>query len=172
MDPLWAGFTAWLYMLEGEWDKAEEISEECLVFATTLDLCRYALGQIYSAQGRIDEAVAIHEQIPQGDPFRNWALGISYGLAGRDDQAQSIIDAMTVNATPRDQFHIALAYAAMGEHEQAATWMNAAYEGRADWLPWVVHPYSYGGAVEQFRGNAAFQAIVDQMNIPAARLTD
>ncbi len=172
VDPLWAGFTAWLYMLEGEWDKAEEISEECLVFATTLDLCRYALGQIYSAQGRIDEAVAIHEQIPQGDPFRNWALGISYGLAGRDDQAQSIIDAMTVNATPRDQFHIALAYAAMGEHEQAATWMNAAYEGRADWLPWVVHPYSYGGAVEQFRGNAAFQAIVDQMNIPAARLTD
>jgi TolB-like protein len=70
VDPLWAGFTAWIYMLEERWEKAEAIAEECLQFASTLDLCRYALGQIYSAQGRFDEAVAIHEQISQGDPFR------------------------------------------------------------------------------------------------------
>jgi TolB-like protein/tetratricopeptide (TPR) repeat protein len=169
VDPLWAGFTAWIYMLEERWEEAEAIAEECLQFSSTLDLCRYALGQIYSAQGRFDEAVAIHEQIPQDDPFRNWSLGISYGLAGQHDQAQAVIDAMTVNATPRNQFHIALAYAAMGDHEQAATWMNVAYEGRADWLPWVVHANAYGGAVEDFRGHPGFNAIVDQMAIPAAQ---
>jgi TolB-like protein/Flp pilus assembly protein TadD len=169
LDPLWAGFTAWIYMVEERWEEGEAIAEECLQFAITLDLCRYALGQIYSAQGRFDEAVAIHEQIPQDDPFRNWALGISYGLAGQRDQAQSVIDAMAVNATPRNQFHIALAYAAMGEVEQAVTWMNVAYESRADWLPWVVHPSSYGGPVEILRDHPGFQAIVDQMNIPAAQ---
>jgi len=169
VDPLWAGFTAWIYMLEGRWDEGIATAEECLLFEATLDLCRYALGQIYSAQGEYDKAVAIHEEIPVGDPFRNWALGISYGLAGRHDQAQALIDDMAVNATPRSQFHIALAYAAMGEPEQAATWLNAAYESRADWLPWVVHPYSYGGAVEPLRDNPTFQAIVDQMNIPAAQ---
>ena len=169
VDPLWAGFTSWLFMLEGQFDEAEQIGAECLMFATSLDLCRYTLGQIYSAQGRHDEAVEIHEQIPVGDPFRNWSLGISYGFAGRHDQAQSVIDAMSVNATPRDQLHIALAYAAMGELEQAITWMNVAYESRADWLPWVVHPNAYGGAVEPMREHPGFKAIVEQMNIPAAQ---
>lgn len=169
VDPLWAGFTAWLYMLEERWDEAIDTAEECLLFETNLDLCRYALGQVYSAQGDYDRAVEIHEQIPPGDPFRNWALGISYGLAGKNDQAQSIINTLSVNATPRDQFHIALAYAAMGETENAVTWINVAYESKADWLPWVVHPHAYGGSVELLRENPGFRAIVDQMAIPAAQ---
>ena len=169
VDPLWAGFTAWLYMLEERWDEAIDTGEECLLFETDLDLCRYVLGQVYSAQGDYDRAVEIHEQIPPEDPFRNWALGISYGLAGKNDQAQSIINTLSVNATPRDQFHIALAYAAMGETENAVTWMNVAYESKADWLPWVVHPHAYGGPVEILRDNPGFRAIVDQMAIPAAQ---
>ena len=170
VDPLWAGFTAWIYLLEeSRWDDAIETAEECLLFETSFDLCRYALGQVYSARGDYDRAIEIHEQIPPGDPFRNWALGISYGLAGKQDQARAVIDALSINATPRDQFHIALAYAAMGELNNAITWMNAAYESRADWLPWVVYPHAYGGAVEPLRDHPGFQAIVDQMNIPAAR---
>lgn len=169
VDPLWAGFTAWIYLLEERWDEAIETAEECLLFESGLDLCRYALGQVYSARGEYDLAIEIHEQIPPGDPFRNWSLGISYGLAGKHDQAQSIIDALSVNATPRNQFHIALAYASMGEIEKAIAWMNVAYESKADWLPWVVHPHAYGGAVEPLRDHPGFRAIVDQMNIPAAR---
>ena len=85
------------------------------------------------------------------------------------DEAKATIDKMAVNATPRNQFHIALAYAAMGETENALAWLNIAYESRADWLPWVVHPNAYGGAVEPLRGELGFQVIVDQMNIPAAQ---
>ena len=169
VDPLWAGFTAWIYMLEGRWDEALATAEECEQFSITLDLCKYALGQIYSAQGEYDRAVEVHERIPVGDPFRNWSLGISYGLAGRHDQAQAVINEMAVNATPRDQLHIALAYASMGEVEQSLTWLNVAYESRSDWLPWVVHPYAFGGAVEPLRDEPVFQVIVEQMNIPFAQ---
>ncbi len=169
VDPLWAGFTSWLYLLEGNWDEAEKVARECLMFATTLDLCRYSLGQIYTSQGRFEEAVVIHEQISQGDPFRNWSLGISYGLAGRHDQAQAVINDLSVNSTPRDQFHIALAYAAMGETDNALAWLNTAYESRADWLPWVVFPNAYGGPVEALREHPGFKAIIEQMNIPAAQ---
>lgn len=166
VDALWAGFTSWIYMIEGRWDEATQIAEECELFASTLDLCKYTLGQIYSAQGEFEKAVAVHELIPVGDPFRNWSLGISYGLAGRIDEAQATIDKMAVNATPRNQFHIALAYAAMGEIEQSLAWLNIAYESRADWLPWVALPYAYGGAVEPLRDEPGFQAIIDQLNIP------
>ena len=37
------------------------------------------------------------------------------------------------------------------------------------WLPWVVHPNAYGGAVEPMREHPVFKAIVEQMNIPAAQ---
>ncbi len=170
VDPLWAGFTAWIYMLEGRWDEAMATAHECEQFSSVLDLCKYAMGQIYSAQGEYDQAVEVHERIPVDDPFRNWSLGISYGLAGRHDQAQAVINEMAVNATPRDQLHIALAYAAMGELDNALTWLNVAYESRSDWLPWVVHPYAFGGAVEPLRDEPAFIAIIDQMNIPFAQL--
>ena len=169
VDPLWAGFTSWLYMLEGRWEKATQIAEECQVFAVSLDLCRYTLGQIYSAQGNYDKAIEIHEQIAAGDPFRNWSLGISYGFAGRRDEAQAVISQLSVNATPRSQLHIAFAYAAMGETEHALSWLNVAYESRADWLPWVVLPHAYGGSVESLRDEPGFRAIVDQLNIPAAQ---
>jgi hypothetical protein len=60
----------------------------------------------------------------------------------------------------------------MGKIEEAATWMNVAYESRADWLPWVVNPHAYGGAVEPLREHPGFKAIVDQMVIPAAQPFD
>jgi len=169
VDPLWAGFTAWLYMVEGRWDDAIRTAEECLMFSAQLDLCRYALGQVYSARGDYDRAVEIHEQIPAEDPFRNWALGISYGLAGRDEDARAVIDRLAVNATPRSQLHIALAYSAMGDIDQALTWLNVAYESRSDWLPWIVLHNAYGGAAEPLRDEPGFQAIVSQMHIPAAQ---
>ncbi|MDJ0813406.1 MAG: hypothetical protein QNJ23_06745 [Woeseiaceae bacterium] len=170
VDPLWAGFTAWIYLLnEDRWEDAVVTAEECLMFASTLDLCRYTLGQVYSARGDFDAAIEIHEQIPVEDPFRNWALGISYGLAGRHDQAQSVIDAMAINATPRDQLHIAFAYAAMDDIENALAWMNVAYESRADWLPWIVYEHAYGGALKEIREHPGFRAIVQQLDIPAAQ---
>ena len=169
IDPLWAGFAAWLYMVEGRFEEATQTAEECLLFSQDLDLCRYTLGQIYSAQGDFDAAVETHEKIAVGDPFRNWALGISYALAGRKDDALQAIEAMSVNATTRDQLHITLAYSAMGDIEQAMTWLGVAYESRSDWLPWAVLPYAFGGSVEPLRDEAGYQVIVDAMNIPVAQ---
>jgi tetratricopeptide (TPR) repeat protein len=169
VDPIWAGFSAWLYMVEGRWDEGIETAEECTLFPRPLDICLYALGEIYSAQGDFDKAVEVHERISAEDPFRNWSLGISYAQAGRHDDALKVIEAMAINATPRDQLHIALAYSAMGDIEQALIWLGVAYESRSDWLPWVVLPYAYGGSVEPLREEAGFKAIVDSMNIPVAQ---
>jgi TolB-like protein/Flp pilus assembly protein TadD len=168
VDSLWAGFAAWLYMTEGRWEDAIQTAEECRQFSRELDLCLYTLGQTHAAQGDFDKAIEIQEQIAVGDPFRDWALVISYAQAGRTDESLQLISRMSVNATPRHQLHIALAYAAMGDFEQSLSWLGAAYESRSDWLPWVVLPNSYGGSVEPLREEAGFKAIVDAMDIPAS----
>ena len=123
--------------------------------------------QIYSSQGDIGKAIEVHEQMSPLDPFRAWALSISYAQAGRKAEAQELIDALSINATPRNQLHIALAYSAMGETEQALNWLNIAYENRSDWLPWIVLPYAYGGSVEPIREEPGYQAIVQALNLPA-----
>ena len=168
VDAIWAGFAAWLYMVEGMWDEGIRAGEECLAFSIQLDICRYSLGQIHAAQGNYDKAVEIQEQIAPQDPFRAWGLAISYAQAGRRNDAQQLIDALAINPTPRSQLHIALAYSAMGETEEALNWLNIAYGNRSDWLPWMVLPNAYGGSVEPIRNEPGFQAIVQSLNLPAA----
>ncbi|MDH3748202.1 MAG: hypothetical protein OER97_08335 [Gammaproteobacteria bacterium] len=167
VDPIWAGFTAWLYMLDSQWGKAIETCEECLSFAPNFWLCQYVLGQIYSAQGQIDKALAAHESMPDGTIFKPWAIGITFALAGRRDDAMRTITAMQATATPRDNFHIALTYSALGDSDAAFEWFSAAFESRSDWLPWIALPYAYGGAVEPIRNDPRFQALIERLDLPS-----
>lgn len=167
IDPLWAGFTAWLYMLEARWEEATNTATECLDFAPGFWLCQYALGQIYSAQGRIDEALAVHTAMPEESIFTPWAAGITYGLAGRRADAERMIVAMRRTLTEKDELHIALTYAALGEVDEAMRWFDVAYENRSDWLPWVALPHAYGGALEPIRDEPRFRALVDALALPA-----
>lgn len=166
LDPIWAGFAAWLYMLEERWDEGIDAAEECLRFNPEFPLCIYALGQIYSASGDIEQSLAVHSALPVGTEFRQWSLGISYALAGREADSRAIISEMQADPTPRDELHIALAYSALGEFDAAIEWLERAYESRSDWLPWVVLENAYGGSVEPIRDDPRFQVIVDQLNLP------
>lgn len=168
LDPLWAGFTAWLYMLEARWDEAETVARACLEFAPGFWLCDYTLGQIYSAQGRFDEALAAHSAISQDTIFAPWALGPTYALAGNRSGAERMIEAMQRTMTPKDELHIALTYAALGDVDDAMYWFDVAYRNRSDWLPWIALPNAYGGALEGIRGEPRFEALVESLALPQA----
>lgn len=166
LDPIWAGFAAWLYMTRGRWEDGIAAADECLTFAPGFPLCLYALGQIHSAQGDHGEAVAAHERIARGQRFVYWSLGPSYALAGRLDEARAMVAEMAVNPTPRDELHLALTYSAMGDIDEAVRWLEIAFESRSDWLPWIVLDNAYGGSVEPMRGDPRFQALVARLNLP------
>ena len=165
VEPLWAGFTAWLYMIEGRLDDALPIAEECLSYEPEFWLCLYTIGQIHTVQGNFDEAIAAHERLLPQPQFANWALGITYGLAGERDKALASIEAMKATGGPRDILHIAMAYSALGDVDEALDWMDKAVEIRADWLPWVARPHAYGGALEAIRDEPRFRAMVDELGI-------
>ena len=166
LDPIWAGFAAWLYMIPARWDEGVAAAEECLAFSPGFPLCLYVLGQIHSARGDYEAAIAAHERIPRTQRFAYWALGPTYGLAGRLDEARAIAAEMAKDSTGRDMLHLALTYSAMGEIDDAVSWLERAFEARSDWLPWVVLDNAYGGSVEAMRGDPRFQALVTRLNLP------
>ncbi len=171
LDPLWAGFAAWLYMIEERWEEGIDAAEECTSLAPGFPMCDYALGQLYSAMGDIEKAVEVHERMLPGSTMTNWAIGPTYAMAGRHDDARKIAELMAVDPTPRDMMHLAFTYSAMGEMDEALRWLELSFENKADWLPWIVLRHSYGGAVEPMRDHPRFKAIVEKLNLPPSKET-
>ncbi len=167
LDPLWAGFAAYLYMLEERWEEGLDVVEECLSFSPGMWICDFALGQLYRAMGDREKAVEAHEKMAPGLPMTNWALGPTYGMAGRLDEARRIAEIMAADPTPRDMLYVALTYSAMGDMDASMHWLELAYENRSDWLPWIVLRNAFGGAVEPMRDEPRYKAIVEKLNLPS-----
>jgi TolB-like protein/Tfp pilus assembly protein PilF len=165
VEPLWAGFTAWMYMAEGQLDEAMSDAEECLTYEPDFWLCLYTIGQIHALRGEFDAAILVHERMLVDPVVAHWALGITYAMADERDKALASIEEMKKVSGPKDMFHIALTYAVLGDLETAMDWMDKAVEIRTDWLPWIARPHAYGGAVAPLRGHPRYEALIDELGV-------
>lgn len=165
LDPTWAAFAGWLYMLERRYEEAYTAVHESLELATDMPLTLYGLGQLYSSQGLFDKAVEVHEQIPADNPVRNWALGPSYAMAGRREDALQIAAAMSESQMPKDKLHLAFLHAGLGDHDEAMWVLESCYETRVDWLPWIANNNAFGGVLAPLRDDPRFQALIKKMNL-------
>ncbi len=166
LSPVWPSFACWLYIVADRFDEAVAACEEGLDLAPGFPLALYGLGQVYSAQGRIEEAIAVHEQIPEGLPIRYWALGPTYAMAGRREDALMMAEAMMIDPGPKDLLHIAFTYAGLGDTDGAIRRLETAYEARVDWFPWIAIHNGYGGVLEGIRQDPRFQEIVGRLSLP------
>jgi len=166
LDPLWAGFAAWIYMLEGRWAEAILGCNECLAYTPGFGFCLYTLAQVYTAQGETELAVDILESGNRADPFVIWGLAPTYAMAGRDKDALQIAAMLDLQHTPRNLMHLSFTYSALGDIDKAIEYLKLAYEARADWLPWIAFENAYGGAVEPMRGDPRFEELVARFELP------
>lgn len=166
LDPLWAGFAAWIYMLEDRWEEAEQGADECISLDPGFTFCHYAYAHVLTAQGRYDEAVKILESVALDNSFILWSLPPTYAMAGRRDDAMKLVAILDQDHTPRNLMHIAFTYSALGELDEAIQYLELAYDARADWLPWIAFKNAYGGAVEPMRDDPRFRDIVARMKLP------
>jgi len=165
VEPLWAGFTAWMYMIEGRYDEAMQHADECLTYEPGFWLCLYTIGQIHGLRGEFDAAITVHEQMLVEPEVAHWGLGVTYAMAGERDKALASIEAMKEFGGPKDLLHIALTYAVLGDLETAMDWMDKAVEVRTDWVPWVARPYAYGGSAIPLRGHPRFEVLIDDLGV-------
>lgn len=172
IDPTWPFFGGWLYMVAGDYDKAETLLLAALELAPGSPIALYSMSQLYTTRGLVNEAIAFGEQIPVGNPVRNWALGPAYAMAGRTEDALLIAAEMSVAPGPKDKLHLAFTYAGLGDFDAAMQWFELCYTTRADWLPWIVLEGSYGGVLEDIRPDPRFQALVEKLDTRSRKLTD
>ncbi len=166
LQPVWPTFACWLYMVGDRFEDGITACEDALALAPDFPLALYSLGQVYSAQGRFEEAIAAHERIAEGLPWRRWALGPSYAMAGRAEDALRIAAAMDKNALPKDLLHVAFVYAGLGDTDEAIRRLEIAYDARVDWFPWIASHNGYGGVLEGMRDNPRFQDVLARLSLP------
>ncbi|MDH3578570.1 MAG: hypothetical protein OEO71_12230 [Gammaproteobacteria bacterium] len=169
LDPLWAGFAAWIYMLEARWEDAHQAIEECLSYSPGFSFCLYTEAQSLTAQGKVAEALEVLENGDQNDPFVLWALAPTYALAERREDALNIAQGWEAQPTTRNLMHLSFTHSALGDMDKALGYLEQSLEARTDWLPWIVFDNAYGGVVEPMRGHPRYQAVVDQMKLPLSR---
>jgi len=165
LDPTWDFFTGWLYTVQGELDKAEELMLDCLELTPGFPFCLFGLGDVYRMQGNFEEAIQVQEKIPLGNPIRNWALGPTYAMAGREEDALLVAAELSVGRTPKDLLFLAFTYAGLGDFDEAMHWLEVCFENRLDWLPWIALDQAYGGILEELREDARFQALITKLNL-------
>jgi len=98
------------------------------------------------------------------DPYGLAVEASIYGLQGRKDKAEALIKEL--KETARHQyvsgFFLAEAYAGLGQHDQAITWLERAYEQHDEWM---VFANSYPG-LDRLRAEPRFRALMRRMNFP------
>ena len=97
----------------------------------------FNLGRVYVEQGRYEEATRAFEQALQfsGNREGRLALAQAYALAGKTDEARSILKQAIENADGRYLASPMMAhtYLGLGEHDKAFEWLRKGVEERSFW---------------------------------------
>ncbi len=122
----------------------------------------------YEAKGMYDEAVAAAERAADlagpSDLRRRAFLAHAYGMAGRRDRAQAILDQLLMlqRQTYVPPFAIAAAYVGLGDTAQALQWLERGYDGRdGDMVMLKAFPIW-----DPLHGNPRYEALLRQMRFP------
>jgi serine/threonine protein kinase/Tfp pilus assembly protein PilF len=165
VDPLTPIYTAelgWLYWGAGQYEKAIEQAQKSLEMDPDFPVGLHVLGSVYAAQEMYEEAIAVHQKMAAIYPAWKWSLLNTYVLAGRRDETQKILAELADEGRPSDTMPLARICIILGEKEESLRWLEAAYEYRHGWLPWV----SGSPQFELLRDDPRFQDLLRRMNLP------
>jgi TolB-like protein/Tfp pilus assembly protein PilF/predicted Ser/Thr protein kinase len=138
--------------------------QKALVVHPESVFAKWALANTLTSLERYDEAIALFLSRKVPDPGSNFSLGLTYGLAGRKEEAKKVL--ATLLERRKTQFlpptQIALVYAGLGERDTAFAWLESAYEDKA----WLVDLMNVEPLFDVFRKDPRFFDLLRRMNYP------
>jgi tetratricopeptide (TPR) repeat protein len=147
--------------MEGQNDKAIAEAKKCLKLNDNYALGLLITGFGYAGKGMSEEAIAAHRKAVEINPEWKYALGRTYAMAGRKDEARKILAELEKEEpSPFGAWALAIMYTALGENDKAFQWLN--YQPTHGWLPWFsVDPEFY-----PLRTDPRFKELVRKWNLP------
>ena len=162
LNPLYAAWSGWIYWLAGQYEEAIDEARESLELNPDFPWGLHVLGGVYAEKGMFEEAIAAHQKAAAISPAVKWGLGRTYAMAGQRDEARKIAAELEEQPTPMNAWGLAEIYTALGEKDEALRWLEAAYEQRFSWLPWI----RQWSAFEPLWDDPRFKDLVRRLNLP------
>jgi serine/threonine protein kinase/Tfp pilus assembly protein PilF len=157
----------WAFYFARQFGAAVDQCQRALEFDPHSDNAYDCLGSAYLAQGRCDQAIAAFQSavsLSGGDPARRVGLARAYALAGKKAEARNVLDELGQRAksTYVPPYYLAILHAALGENEQAITWLEKAYRERDTYLPYL----KVDEALDPLRPDPRFQELLRRVGLP------
>jgi DNA-binding winged helix-turn-helix (wHTH) protein/tetratricopeptide (TPR) repeat protein len=126
----------------GRYDEALAEARRALEASPHFFLGHAMLGRIYEQLGMYQEAVAEFQKgvnVFGREPQMLAGLGRAYAMAGERDAAMAVLSEMEEIARHRyvPAYWIAMVHAGLGDHDQALSWLERAYDERYFYLVWL-----------------------------------
>jgi TolB-like protein/Tfp pilus assembly protein PilF len=140
VDPLTASYPAQLGMLYFWLERNDEAIEEAknaIELVHDHPIALYSMGGAYAAKGMFEEAIASHQKVATINPDFKWALGQTYALAGRNNDALIIAAELENRLKVWNTWGLAEIYTALDKRDVAFHWLEAAYEQRHPYIQWI-----------------------------------
>jgi tetratricopeptide (TPR) repeat protein len=151
-----------LYNCTGQPDQAITHLNEALALQPGFSLAHAQLGHAYLQKAMPAEAVAAFEMAALiGGALGKAHLAYAYSVVGRRPEATGILSSLLASGDHLPPFHVALAHAGRGDHEEAFRWLERASEEHDPWLTTL----NIDRAFEPLRSDSRFAVIVRRMGL-------
>jgi serine/threonine protein kinase/TolB-like protein/Tfp pilus assembly protein PilF len=124
-----------------QYESAIEQFEKAIEMDPNSIWTRFFLGWAREQKGDYDEAIAEYRKAAQLDdaPLIMAALGHTFVMAGRRDEAQRVLEEMKQMAASRhvSPYHFAIIHAALGNRDEAFEELEQSYRARSEALVWL-----------------------------------
>ncbi len=167
LDPLSAGVrstVAQAYYLNGDFTTAMVEYRKMLDLAPGDPSLHFYLAWSMEQAGDYERSIALHERailLSDRAPLFVSGLGYAYGLAGRDSEAQRILDELVEREAEglAEPFHVAMVNIGLGNNEQAIDWLEKAFEARNSHMLYI----KQGAQFDSLRADPRFISLIERM---------
>jgi tetratricopeptide (TPR) repeat protein len=156
----------WAYYFARQYDQAILHCRDTLELNPNFVGAHDCLGSAYLAKSNYSSAIAECQKATAGsgnDFVRATGLARAYAAAGNKIEARKILATLMVESKKRyvPPYFVATVHAALGENEDALTWLGKADEGRDTNLQWL----KVDVAFDPLRSDPRFQELLSRLRV-------
>lgn len=161
LNPLWPAWHGWM-LWRFDPEAALAAARASLDLDPGFPVGQYVLGSIHASEGRPEEAVVALRRAAESNPAWRFGLGYAHALAGRRDEALEVAAELESGDRTWDTWGLAQIHTALGDRDAALDWLEAAYERRHGYLPWM----RVSVPLAPLRGEPRFRDIAARLELP------